>query len=147
MKNRITISIIMACILCLLISLTGMGCITKASSARSALKTLLTYEKYNQWEEVWEMLHPDSQAVWGDINTFIKEMNHPTMSLKSFKIRGARTTSEWTSRSIGKTYYDVVVFPTTLVYSTNCGEMERSLMIHTVQFDGSWKFFQQRDNQ
>jgi hypothetical protein len=145
MKSRTTVSILIACTLCLLISLTLTGCIFKTQPAKSALKTFLTYEKYNQWEEAWAMLHPDSQAAWEDMNTFVKEMNHPTSSLKKFSFGRATVMPSWTSRSSNKTYTDVVRFPTTLVYSTNYGEMERSQMIHAVQLDGNWKFFQNRN--
>lgn len=145
MKSRTGINVLIVFMLLLLSSITLTGCIFKTQPAKSALKTFLTYEKYNQWEEAWSMLHPDSQATWGDSATFVKEMNHPTISLKKFRFGRAVILASWISRGTNKTYYDVVRFPTTLVYSTTYGEMERSQMIHTVLLDGKWTFFQNRN--
>ena len=118
------------------------GCRLSTRSARSAAEDLLNHEKYNQWEEAWEMLHPDSQAVWGDRSAFIDRMNQPLRNLKDFKIEKAKRIPSWISPGTSKVYSDVVEMPVTFIYSTVNGDMQRSTIIHAVAYDGEWKFFQ-----
>jgi len=146
MKSKTAYCLVIIFTISILVLTMLTGCIVKTQSAKSTLKTFLTYEKYNQWDEAWEMLHPDSQASWVNRETFVEEMNQPSTNLKAFKIGRARLESSWTSRSTGKTYHEVVAFPTTLIYSSaHYGEIERSMIIHAVQLSGSWKFIQQPD--
>ena len=118
------------------------GCRLSTRSAKSAAEDLLEHEKYNRWENAWEMLHPDSQAVWGDKNAFIEKMDQPLRNLKKFKIGKAKRIPSWTSPGTGKTYSDVVEMPVTFIYSTISGDMQRSTMMHAVVHDNKWKFFQ-----
>lgn len=142
MRNNIkTISLIALAIILLCMPLLT-GCRLSKRSAKSAAEDLLNHEKYNQWEEAWEMLHPDSQAVWGDKDVFITEMDQPLRNLKSYEIEKAKRVSSWTSPSTGKTYPDVVEMPVTFIYSTVNGDMQRSTIIHAVVYDNMWKFFQ-----
>ncbi len=142
MKMRIRTFVLAACSIILLCAAASAGCSSPTRSAKSAAETLLTYEKYNQWEQAWEMLHPDSQAIWTNKTAFISELDHPLSNLKSFEIGKAKTVSSWTSQSTNRTYSDVVEITVTLIYSTASGEVERSDMIHAVKISDSWKFFQ-----
>ena len=132
--------------LLILISMTALtGCMLSAWSAKSAVATFLTYEKYNQWEQAWEMLHPDCQAIWDDKEEFTSKLNQPLTNLKSFEIGNAKIIPSWTFSSTGKTYPDVAEIPITLIYSTTHGDMERSSMIHAVKLEDDWLFFQQKE--
>jgi hypothetical protein len=128
-------------IIMLLSGLVSIGCTQDARQAKSALEQFLTYQKYNQWEQVWGMLHPDSQADWSDEGEFIGQYDQPLSNLKSFKLEKARVLLSWSPRNKGKTYSNVVEIPATLVYSREYGETERSDIIHAVKHDGYWKFF------
>lgn len=128
-------------IIMLLSGLLSMGCTQDARQAKSALEQFLTYQKYNQWEQVWGMLHPDSQADWSSEDEFIRKYDQPLSNLKSFKLEKARLISSWSPRSKENTYSNVVEIPATLVFSREFGETERSDIIHAVMHDGRWKFF------
>ena len=69
-----------------------------------AAETLLTYEKFNQWDKVWEMMHPDSQAAWESRSAFLNEFPQATSNLKSFELGKAKKLSSWTLPGTGKTY-------------------------------------------
>jgi acyl-CoA-binding protein len=125
----------------LLAGLLSTGCSADARQARSALKDFLTCQKYNQWEQVWGMLHSDSQAEWDSESEFVEKYNQPLSNLKSFKLEKAKIVSSWSPRNRDKTYSNVVEIPVTLVYSREYGEVERSDIIHAVKYDGQWKFF------
>ena len=117
------------------------GCSSSARSASKAAETLLTYEKFNQWDEVWEMMHPDSQASWESRSAFLNEFPKATSNLKSFELGKAKKLHSWTLPSTRKTYDGVAEIPATLVYSTTSGEIERSSIMHPVFYDGEWRFF------
>ena len=125
----------------LLSGLLSMGCTPDARQAKSALEQFLTYQKYNQWEQVWGMLHPDSQADWSSEDEFIEKYDQPLSNLKEFELEKAGVISSWSPRSNDKTYSNVVEIPATLVYSREYGEVERSDIIHAIKHDGQWKFF------
>jgi hypothetical protein len=118
------------------------GCSSQTRGAKAATKTFLTLEKHNQWDKVWEMLHPDSQAAWGNQNAFEKAMNKPSANLISFKVGKAKIATSWTHPGTQKSYSDIVEIPATLVYSTVWGKLERFQMVHTLNINGDWKFFQ-----
>lgn len=117
------------------------GCAPSARSARNAAETLLTYEKFNQWDKVWEMMHPDSQAAWESRSTFLNEFPQATSNLKSFEMGKAKKLSSWTLPGTESTYNEVAEIPVTLVYSTTSGEVERSSIMHPVYYEGQWRFF------
>jgi hypothetical protein len=117
------------------------GCAADTRQATSALEQYLTYQKYNQWEEVWGMLHPDSQAEWSSESEFIQKYDQPLSNLKAFELEKPRIVASWSPRNRDKTYSNVVEIPATLVYSREYGEVERSDIIHAVKQDGNWKFF------
>lgn len=127
-------------ILILTLVLAG-GCSPSARSAQKAADTLLTYEKFNQWDKVWEMMHPDSQATWESRSTFLNEFPKATSNLKSYELGKAKKLPSWTSQETGRTYEEVVEIPVTLVYSTTSGEMQRSSIMHPVYYEGQWRFF------
>ena len=134
--------VIIFSILILLVSmLATAGCASGTRSAKSSLKQFFTYQKYNQWEQVWGMLHPDSQATWSSEDEFILKYDQLLINLVSYKMEKARALSSWNSRSLKKTYSDVVEIPVTLIYSRQYGETERSTIVHAVKYNGSWKFF------
>jgi hypothetical protein len=139
MMKRTYIAIIV--VMMLVSGLLLMGCTPDARQAKSALEQFLTYQKYNQWEQVWGMLHPDSQAEWTSEDEFIGKYDQPLSNLKSYKLGKARLVSSWSPRNKGKTYSNVVEIPVTLVYSREYGDIERSDIIHAVKHDGYWKFF------
>ena len=135
-------SVIIFSILILLLSaLATTGCTSDTRSAKSALKQFFTYQKYNEWEQVWGMLHPDSQATWSSEEEFILKHDQPLANLKSYKLEKARTASSWSPRSLEKTYSSVVEIPVTLTYSREYGETERSTIVHAVKYNETWKFF------
>lgn len=133
--------IIFSILVLLLSMLAATGCASDTRSAKSELKQFFTYQKYNQWEQVWGMLHPDSQATWDSEDEFILKYDQPLVNLVSYKLEKAGTASSWNSRSLQKTYSDVVEIPVTLIYSRQYGETERSTIVHAVKYNGDWKFF------
>jgi len=142
MKNNIgTIGLVALAVILVCTSVSA-GCQLSTRSAKSAAEKLLDHEKYNRWEKAWEMLHPDSQAVWGDKNVFIDKMDQPLRNLKEFEIGKAKRIPSWTSPGTSKIYSDVVEMPVTFIYSTVSGDTQRSIMIHAVAHDNRWKFFQ-----
>ena len=87
------------------------------------------------------MLHPDSQATWDSEEEFILQYDQPLINLVSYKLEKARAVSSWNSKSLEKTYTDIVEIPVTLIYSRQYGETERSTIVHAVKYNGNWKFF------
>ena len=135
-------SVIILSVFILLLSLLATtGCASDTRSAKSSLKQFFTYQKYNQWEQVWGMLHPDSQATWSSEEEFIRQYDQPLINLTSYKLEKAGTVSSWNSRSLKKTYSDVVEIPVTLIYSRQYGETERSTIVHAIKYNDNWKFF------
>ena len=142
MKNKIgTIWLVALAVILVCLSVST-GCQLSTRSAKSAAEKLLNHEKYNRWDKAWEMLHPDSQAVWGDKYVFIDRMDQPLRNLKEFEIGKAKRIPSWTSPGTGKIYSNAVEMPVTFIYSTVNGEMQRSTMIHAVAHEDRWKFFQ-----
>jgi hypothetical protein len=134
-------TVIIFSILVLLLSVLGTaGCASDTRSAKSSLKQFFAYQQYNQWEQVWGMLHPDSQATWDSEEEFILKYDQPLVNLVSYKLEKAETVSSWNSRSLQKTYSDVVEIPVTLTYSRQYGETQRSTIVHAVKYNGNWKF-------
>jgi hypothetical protein len=133
--------IIFSIFVLLLAVLATAGCASDTRSAKSSLKQFFTYQKYNQWEQVWGMLHPDSQATWDSEDEFILKYDQPLINLISYELEKAETVSSWNSRSLQKTYSDVVEIPVTLTYSRQYGETQRSTIVHAVKYNGNWKFF------
>lgn len=136
-----------AALLILVVALVlAMGCAPSARSAGKAAETLLNYEKFNQWDKVWEMMHPDSQAAWGSRSDFLEQFPRKTSNLKSFELGKAKKLSSWTLPDSGKTYEPAAEIPVTLVYSTTSGEIQRSSIMHPVYYDGQWRFFRNPSN-
>jgi hypothetical protein len=142
MKNRVKLFTLVLCSVLLLSLVISGGCTSPTKGARAATKTFLTYQKQNQWDKVWEMVHPDSQAAWADRNTFVKEMDKPSSNLIRFTVGKAKTMTSWTHPGTNTSYSDIVEVPVTLIYSTLYGKMERYQMVHTIYIDSNWKFFQ-----
>ena len=142
MKSWFIMFTLLVCLIVVFGSITSSGCGSQARAAKSATEAFLTYEKFNQWDNVWGMLHPDSQAAWDSKNAFINVLNQPSSNLVRFKIGKAKTVPSWSPQQADTTYSHVVEIPVMLVYSTVYGETERYQMIHTVNIGGSWKFFQ-----
>ena len=132
-------------VVCLIV-VTGLvissGCMPQAREARRSADTFLTYQKYNQWDLVWEMLHSDSQNAWADRQTFMAQLNQPSSNLVLFKMEKARELPSWTHPGSSISYNNVVEIPVLLIYSTTNGKLKRYQMLHTVNVNGNWKFFQ-----
>lgn len=115
--------------------------------AKTTYETYLTYEKFQQFEKIWPMLHPDIQDIHGDVDEFVKGMESRQYFLKDWEINLPQLIPQWTCKSteesIGtdKTYSNVAEIPVTFVLTTIIGEIERSQMIHAVAIDNEWKFF------
>ena len=138
MKKKV---ILVMLTLVLLFGLVSIGCTSDKYQAKKALTEFLTYHKYNQWDQVWGMLHPDSQAAWDSEDEFIQTYNQSMSGLKTFELGKSEVLSSWTSRGNGKTYSNVVEIRATMVFSGESGEAEQSDTIHAVESNGSWKFF------
>lgn len=145
MKPKSAIQAVTALVVLILALAPAAGCGPSARSALNAAETLLTCEKFNQWDKVWEMMHPDSQAAWGSRDAFLERFPRKTSNLKSFELGKAKKLPSWTSEN-GKTYEQVAEIPVTLVYSTTSGEMERSTIMHPVYYEGQWRFFRNPAN-
>jgi hypothetical protein len=118
---------------------------------KAALETLLTYEEHRQWDKMWTMLHPDSQALFTDQAEFIKQMDDLSSStilgLKGFTIRAVEIIPSWTSKSgddsifPNKIYTDVAEIQLTNVYSTLLGDRNVLQRMHCVKYANEWRFF------
>jgi len=115
--------------------------------AKTAYETLLTYRKFQQFEKMWPMLHPDIQDIHGNVGEFVKGMESSPILLKDWEIYSPQLIAQWTCKSTeasicsDKTYSNVAEIPVTQVLTTILGERERSQVIHAVAVDNDWKFF------
>lgn len=142
MKNWGKVFVLIVCSIVIISSVILGGCMSQTRAARAEAKTFLTYAKYNQWDKAWEMLHPDCQSAWENQNTFINMMNSSSQNLIRFKLRKAIAIASWHHAGTDTSYSDVIEIPVSLIYSTTYGEKKRYQMIHTININGNWKFFQ-----
>jgi hypothetical protein len=142
MNNWGKVFITVICLVIVIGLVVSGGCMPQTREAKKSANTFLTYEKYNQWDQVWEMLHSDSQNAWPDRQIFMDQMNQPSSNLVHFKMEKARILPSWTHPSTNISYANVVEIPVVLVFSTVYGKLERYQMLHTVNVNGNWKFFQ-----
>jgi len=114
--------------------------------AKAEFENFLTYMKFNQWDKLWSMLHPDMKAVYGNEEEFAKNMEQ-RLNVKDSIIGPIQVIPQWICRStedlLGteKTYSNVVEIPTTFIYTAVFGETEMSQMMYGVGVEKEWKFF------
>lgn len=138
-----------------LLLLGTIACGTKSSTeeeVKDAVTTLYNYKKLRQWDNAWDMLHPDSKALFnndeGEYAEYMEEV-YTAISIKSFTITSVKIIPQWTFSStedkVGtdKTYNDVAEIKGTNITSTPAPaiDQEISCNIHCVQYDGAWAFF------
>jgi hypothetical protein len=113
------------------------------SAIKSTYETFLTYEKYKQWDKMWDMLHPDSQMLFGSKAYFIEyetEANSD-VSIKSFEIGNIEIISTWNFDVIDKVYNNVAEIQQSIVVSSIFGDVENSKVVHSVLYNNNWCFF------
>ena len=132
MKNCGKVFILVVCLIFAISPVITGGCISQTRAAKAETKAFLTYEKNNQWNKAWEMLHPDSQVAWGNQKAFIKAMDQPSSNLIRFEIGKARALTSWTNPNTDTSYSNIMKIPVTLVYSTVYGKMKRYQMIQWI---------------
>ena len=115
---------------------------------REAVQAYITYEKSEQWDEIWSTLHPDSQALFSSKDEFIQQEKNDNaeVSLKSFTIVNIEIIPQWTYASEGnlvgtdKTYSNVAQIELIITYSTPLKDEERSRTMYSVNYGGKWTF-------
>lgn len=121
--------------------------------AKEAVKTFMKYQKFRQWNKIWEMLHPDSQGLFNkDKDEYTTYMEARPFSIESFTIGSVEVLPRWTFQCtedvIGtdKTYSSVTQMQVTMIASGVLDDMvindiEISWTSHAIKIDDNWKLF------
>lgn len=150
MKNRMRTVTVGFISIILIAGLALNGCSPSPESlVKTEYETFETYQKFKQWDKMWEMLHLDCQALFNNKADFVRQMEDAaeTISLKNFTIGNIEIIPQWTNatreNSIGtdKTYANVAEIQVTFIYSTILGDHEYSQTVHSVKSNDRWAFF------
>lgn len=125
------------------------GMTNDLEAATETLKAYMTLEKARQWHQMWQLLHPDSQALWDNSEEeFAKYMEYMFRDaiLQEFQLGRIELLPQWTFDSSGefagndRTYFNVAEITVIEVCTISAiGDITFHIQMYAVKQNNSWR--------
>ncbi|AGK99657.1 hypothetical protein [Desulfoscipio gibsoniae] len=115
----------------------------KAEPPEKVAQSILEYMSYQQWQQLYKYLHPDTRALITE-DEFIKmKEDGPVLAIESYQVKEPVLLNSWTdSKGTGKTYKNVAEIPFEITVNLVGNKQPYKASMHLVQDEqGAWKYF------